>query len=163
MLALGSALCLRRHECQGIRESPSDVFMMEMEDQEYCSCAVEYGGEHRWTARNRAVMARMVQYLDRSESMNLEMEELEYCLLGPEESEVDIRHIAMNASGKKRRRLFHYFSGQGPSECLVVSAARWDEYSRIHACETGGRVPSAQQGHQRYDRKARESFSSDGS
>ena len=83
--------------------------MMEMEGQENCSCGTEHGGEHRWTAHDRAVMAKMVQYLDRSESMKVEIEALEYCLLEGEESEVDIRHIAMNASGKKLRRPFHIF------------------------------------------------------
>ena len=43
--------------------------------------------------------------------MKVEIEELEYDLRGPEESEVDIRHIVTNARGKKRRRLFHIFSG----------------------------------------------------
>ena len=61
----------------------------------------------------------------------MDIVELEYCLFGPEESEVDIRHIAMNARGKKRRRLFHIFCGQGQSVFLVVSASRWDEYSRM--------------------------------
>ena len=63
---------------------------------------MEYGGEHRWTARDdRAVVARLVQHLDRRESMKMESGELEYCLFGLEESEVDIRHIAMDATGKK--------------------------------------------------------------
>ena len=106
-----------------------------MEDQEYCSCGTEYGGEHRWTAHDSAVMARMVQYLDRSENMKVDIVELEYCLFGPQESEVDIRHIAMNARGKKRRRPFHIFCGQGQSEFLVVSAAWWDEYSKMRATQ----------------------------
>ena len=97
---------------------------MEMEDQEYHSRGMEYGGEHRWTARDRAVMARMKQYLDRIESLKVEIEELEYGLLGPEEAEVDMRHIAM---------LFHFFIGQGHSEFLAVGAARWNEYSRMLA------------------------------
>ena len=44
---------------------------------------------------------RMEQYLDRSESRKVEIEGLEYCLVGPEESEDDIRHIAMNAQGAR--------------------------------------------------------------
>ena len=35
-------------------------------------------------------MARMEQYLYRSESLKVEIEDLEYCLLGPEELEVDM-------------------------------------------------------------------------
>ena len=38
-------------------KSPSEEITMEVEDQEYCSRGVEYGGEHRWTARDRAVVA----------------------------------------------------------------------------------------------------------
>ena len=81
-----------------------------MEDQEFAACGKEYGGEHSWTARDRVVIARMGQHVDRSESLKVEVEELEP-LLGPEDSEVDIRHIAMNARSKKRRRHFHIFSG----------------------------------------------------
>ena len=51
---------------------------------------MEYGGEHRWPARDRVVTARIVQYLDRSESMEVDIAELGYCLLGPEDSVVDI-------------------------------------------------------------------------
>ena len=59
---------------------------------------------------------------------------MECCLLGPEESEVDIRHIETNARDKKNdARLFRIFIGQGQSEFSVVSAARWDEYSRMRA------------------------------
>ena len=58
-------------------KSPSEEIAMEVEDQEYCSCGMEYAGEHRWTARVRAVFARMEQYLDRSESLEVDIEELE--------------------------------------------------------------------------------------
>ena len=99
---------------------------------------LEYGGEHRWTACDRAVVARMEHYLDRSESLKVEVEELEYCLLGPEESEVGIRHIAMNARSKKLRRLFHVFGVQGQGGLLVVIAVRWGRELE-EACETGGK------------------------
>ena len=42
-------------------------------------------------------MAGMEEYLDRSERPKVEFEEQEYCLRGPEESDVDIRHIVANA------------------------------------------------------------------
>ena len=45
------------------------------------------GGQH----------ATKTQYLDSSEGMKIEIEVLEYCLLGPEESEVDISHTVTNA------------------------------------------------------------------
>ena len=72
---------------------------MEVEDQEYCSCDMEYGGAHRWTARDRTVTARMEQYLNESDSMKVEIEELEHCFLGLEESEVDFRHIVKSVAG----------------------------------------------------------------
>ena len=88
-----------------------------------CSCGVEHGGEHRWTARDRAVTARMVQYLDTSECLEVDIEELDDSLLGPEEFEV--------ARGEKHRRLFHAFSVQGLSDFLVASVAPGDENTRM--------------------------------
>ena len=92
---------------------------------------VECGGEHRRSTLDKAVMARMEHYLSRSESLEVDSEELEYYLLGPEESDVDIRHIALVARGEKHQRLFCTFSQQGTSEFLVASVARWDEHARM--------------------------------
>ena len=78
--------------------SESTPLRREEENQEHCSCGTGYGGRHRWTARDTAVTARMVRYLDRSDG--LDMEELEDCLLGLEEFDVDNRHIALNAKEK---------------------------------------------------------------
>ena len=36
----------------------------EVDDQESGSCELEYEGEHRWTARDRMVTARMEEYLN---------------------------------------------------------------------------------------------------
>ena len=36
--------------------------MSEVEDQESGSCEMEFEGEHRWTARDRIVVANMEQY-----------------------------------------------------------------------------------------------------
>ena len=55
---------------------------MEVEDPEHCSCGVACGDKHRWTARERTVIARMVQYLNESYSMKMDIEEFEHCLLG---------------------------------------------------------------------------------
>ena len=74
---------------------------MEVEDQENCSYGMEHGGEHGWTARDRVVIARMEQYLDKSDSLKVEVEEVEL-VLGPEDSEVDLRYILMNARRKER-------------------------------------------------------------
>ena len=53
------------------------------------------GGRHA-----TAVIAKMEQHLDRSENMKVEIEELEL-LLGPEDSEVDLRNVVMNARKEK--------------------------------------------------------------
>ena len=114
---------------------------MEVEHQENCSCGVEHGGEHGWTARDSAVIARVEQYLDESDSMKVEVEELEL-LLGPEDSEVNLRHILMYVRKKKEHNIFEIFCSTGPSEFLVVSRARWDESRRrVQEVECSNRLP----------------------
>ena len=129
---------------------------MEVEDQEQCSFSMGCGGEQRWTARDRTVVARMEQYLNESDSMKVEIEELEHCLLGSEVSEVDLRHIVMKC--KKRRRLFR-------SSVRRVRVSSWLSVWRdgtSFLCVQGGGVPRAQQGHQTYEQKAREAIGNDG-
>ena len=70
------------------------------------------------TARDRTVIKKMKQSLDRCESLEME--------LG-----VDNRFFALNARGEQQQRLFHTFSQQGTSDFLVASVARWDEHERI--------------------------------
>ena len=94
---------------------------MEVEDQEFA-----YEGEYRWTARDRAVIARTEQYPNENDNMVVEVEELEV-LLGPKDSEVDLRQTLRYARKKKGGRIFEIFSSQGPSELLVASRARWEE------------------------------------
>ena len=65
----------------------------------------EYGGGHLSTVDN-AVMTRMEHYLDRSESPEVENEELEYYLLGPEESDVDIRALCAERKRRKASKAF---------------------------------------------------------
>ena len=65
---------------------------MEVEDQESGACEKnKYDFEHQWKARDRTSVAHMEQYLNESEKMEVEIEELEH-LLGPEDSEVDLRY-----------------------------------------------------------------------
>ena len=52
----------------------------EVEDQESGSYETEFEGEHRWTARDRTVIAIMEQYLNKSDSIKVEIEELESLL-----------------------------------------------------------------------------------
>ena len=70
---------------------------------------MKFEGEHRWSARDRTVIARMEQYLNENDNMRVEIEELEF-LLGPEDSEVDLRQILRNARRKKGGRIFEIFS-----------------------------------------------------
>ena len=60
---------------------------------------------------DRTVIAKMEQYLNESDNMKVEIEELEL-LLGPEDSEVDLRSILMNAKRKKDRRIFEISSAR---------------------------------------------------
>ena len=83
-----------------------------------------------WSARDRTVVARTKQYLEESKSKKVEFEELE-SLLGPDDSDVDFRRILEEARDKKKGcAIFETFSSGGPSEFLVVSRTRWDEYQR---------------------------------
>ena len=81
-----------------------------------------------WSARERTVIARMEKYLNESDCMNLAIEELEL-LLGPEDSEVNLRYILTNAS-RRGIRIFEIFSTEEKSEHLVASKVRWDEGQR---------------------------------
>ena len=69
----------------------------EMEDQ-----------ESLWSARERSVVARMEQYLNASDCMKLEIDELEL-LLCPEDSEVNLRHLLRNAS-RRSVNVFVFFA-----------------------------------------------------
>ena len=59
--------------------------------------------ERQWQIQvaDRTVIARTKQYLEKSDSMKVEVEELE-SLLGPEDSEVDFRRILEEARDKQR-------------------------------------------------------------
>ena len=81
-----------------------------------------------WSARERTVIARMEKYLNESDCMNLEIEELEL-LLGPEESEGNLRYILTNAS-RRGIRIFEIFSTEEKSEHLGASKVRWSEGQR---------------------------------
>ena len=58
-------------------------------------------------------MTRMEHYLDRSQSLEVDIEELEYYLLGPEQLDVDVRLIALNARGEKTSTAFPHVQSAG--------------------------------------------------
>ena len=70
--------------------------------------------DQMWCAKERTIIARTKQYLERSYSLKVEVEELED-LLGPDDVDLDFRRI------QKGCATFETFSTDGPSEFLVVS------------------------------------------
>ena len=82
-----------------------------------------------WSARDRTVFAITKQYLEVSQRLKMEVEELE-SLLGPVDSDVDFRRIIEEARGKKTCAIFETFSSDGPSDFLMVSSARWDKHQK---------------------------------
>ena len=81
-------------------------------DQESGSYETEFEGEHRWTARDREVVARTEQHLNKSESIKVDIEELE-SLLGPEDLGVNLRQILWSRKGG---RILEIFNSNGHSE-----------------------------------------------
>ena len=81
-----------------------------------------------WSAKERTIIANTKQYLERSYSLEVEVEELED-LLGPDDVDVDFRRILKEAS-KRGCEIFETFSTDGLSEFLVASRSRWDKYKR---------------------------------
>ena len=83
--------------------------------------------DQMWSARDRTIIAKTKQYLEESESLKVEIEELE-SLLGPDDTDVDFRRILEEARGEKSSAIFETFNTDGPSEFLVVS--RWVKHQR---------------------------------
>ena len=54
-----------------------------------------------WIAQERTAIEKMEQYVNISDCINLEIDEVEEYSLGPEYSEVDVKHILRNE--RKRR------------------------------------------------------------
>ena len=75
----------------------------------YTPCEREQGSyevEGRgWNARERTIIARTKQYLCRSYSVKVRVEELEE-LLGPEDVDVDFRRILKEARDERGRNIF---------------------------------------------------------
>ena len=87
-------------------------------------------------AREPTVIARMESYLNKSDCLKLKIEGMGL-LMGPEDSEVNLRYIKTNAS-RRISRISEIFSTKENSEHLVASKVRWDELQRQ-------RVPQAQE------------------
>ena len=85
-----------------------------MEDQESGRYEKESEGENRWTARDRTVIAKMEQYLNKNDNMMVESEEL-VLLLGTEDTEVDLAGSSKFSARKVR------VSTWLPAECDEMS------------------------------------------
>ena len=85
-------------------------------------------GGRGWNVRERTIIARTKQYLERSFSVKVRVEELEG-LLGPEDDDVDFRRILKEARDERARKIFEIFSSDDLS-LLVAEWSRWDKYKR---------------------------------
>ena len=63
--------------------------------------------------------------------MEVDIEEMEFFLLAPDEPVVDIKHIALHARGNRQQKLFRTFAEQGGHEIMIASTERWDEHERM--------------------------------
>ena len=81
-----------------------------------------------WNARERTIIARIKQYLERSFSVKVRVEELEG-LLAPEDVDVDLRRILKEARDERGRNIFETF-GSDDMSFLVAEWSRWDKYKR---------------------------------
>ena len=70
--------------------------------------------DHWWAALYRAVATKMLDYLDRRESLEVDIEEL----VSSKEPNVEVRHMALHAR-------------QGGHDIKVASAVRWEEHERM--------------------------------
>ena len=77
------------------------------------------GRFQKWTVKSdtsgrvyQAVAKRMLDYLNNSEVLKVNILELEFHVLAPNEPSVKIEHIEMKASGEEHQRLFRVFHRQ---------------------------------------------------
>ena len=85
--------------------------------------------DQMWSAKERTIIARTKQFLERSYSEKVEVEELED-LLGPDDVDVAFRRILKEANDERGFEIFETFSTDGLSEVLVANRSRWDKYKR---------------------------------
>ena len=79
-----------------------------------------------WSAQERTAIARIEQYVNNSNVSKLEIAEVEENSLGPEYSDVDVKHIVRNAT-MEGRNIFEVFSVREKGEHLVARKWRWDD------------------------------------
>ena len=79
-------------------------------------------------ARERTIIVRTKQHLERSFSVKVQVEALED-LLGPDDVEVDLRRILKEVRDGRGRHIFQTF-GSKDVRFLVAEWSRWDKYKR---------------------------------
>ena len=80
------------------------------------------------SAKERTIVARTKQHLERSYSVKVEVEELD--LLRSDDVDVDFRRILQEARDERGCEILETVSTDGLSEFLVASRSRWDKYER---------------------------------
>ena len=66
---------------------------------------VDSGADHWWAAVYQTVAKRMSDYLNKSEVLKVNAQELEFNVLAPNEPNIDIEYIVMQARGEGHQRL----------------------------------------------------------
>ena len=74
-------------------------------------------------------MARMEQYVNNSECIQLDIDEVEECSLGPQYGDVDVKKILRRVS-REGRNIFEVFKMKEKGEHPVASKWRWDDWQR---------------------------------
>ena len=96
-----------------------------------------------WSAKEITIIARTKQFLERSYSVQVQVEELED-LLGPEDVDVNVRRILKEA---------RTFSSDGLSNFLVAEWSRWDKYKKWDSPWSQDYSASASEGWWREDQE----------
>ena len=81
-----------------------------------------------WNARERTIIARIKQYLEKSFSVKVQFEASED-LLGPDDMEVDLRRILKEARDDRGRNIFETFGSKDLS-FLVAEWSRWSKFKK---------------------------------
>ena len=92
-----------------------------------------------WAAVYQAVANRMLDYLNNSEVLKVNTRDLVFHVLAPNEPNVNIEHIVMQARGEGHQRLFQAFFGK---EQKRFSSPAWQDGRHRTEAEEPGTLPS---------------------
>ena len=85
--------------------------------------------ESQCSAQERTASARMEQYVNNSECIQLDIDEVEEYSLGPEYADIDVKQISRKAT-REDRNIFEVFKVEEKGQLLVASKWRWDDCQR---------------------------------